>query len=145
MYNRSFSLIQDSFNQVLPNVDRVATHFFTRLFGLAPELRSLFPPAPAQQQALVLEMLTYVVENLQRIDLLLLRMQTLGKAVATYDLQPTHYDALLAALLEALTNNQEHPLTAETRVAWCEIYTLLVNAVQRAAECGNGWQVAGSQ
>jgi hemoglobin-like flavoprotein len=138
MYNRSFSLIQDSFDQVRPNVDRVATHFFTGLFGLSPELRSLFPPAPAQQQALFLEMLTYVAENLQRIDLLLLRMQTLGTEVAAYDLQPTHYDALLAALLEALTSNQEHPLTAETRVAWCEIYTLLVNAVQRVAEHGNG-------
>lgn len=136
MYNRSFSLIQDSFDQVRPHVERVATHFFTRLFVLAPELRPLFPTAPAQQQALFLAMLTDVVGNLQRIDLLLLRMQALGKAVAPYDLQPAHYDALLAALLEALADNQERLLTTETRVAWCEIYTLLVNATQRAAEQG---------
>ena len=90
-------------------------------------------------------MFTYVVGNLQRIDLLLLRMQALGREVASYDLQPAHYDALLAALLEALAVNQEQPLTAETRVAWCEIYTLLVNATQRAAEQGSGWRVAGGR
>lgn len=134
MYNRSFTLIQLSFVRVLPNTDQAALHFFRQLFLLAPELRPLFPVKPAQQRELFLDTLTFVVENLQRLDLLLLRVQALGKELAHYDLQSAHYDALLAALLEALAIGQEQSLPAETSVAWCEIYTLLSNAAQRAAE-----------
>ena len=135
MLNRSFILIQDSFTWVEPIALQVANNFFTQLFILAPELRPHFPAEAQRQIQLFMEMVTFVVTNLERVDLLLLRMQELGHYLAGAGVRPAHYEAVQVALLDALTAAVGcSTFTAETRVAWCELYTLLANAAQHAAE-----------
>ncbi len=64
-------LVQTSWAQVVPVTPLAATHFYERLFEIAPELRPLFSGDVVEQGRKLMTMLNTAVTRMDRLDELL--------------------------------------------------------------------------
>lgn len=133
MTPREISLIQDSFRQVLPNLDSAATLFYARLFELDPSLRPMFRGDMAEQGRKLMQMLALAVTSLNHPDQLMPTVRAMGARHAGYGVREEHYATVGAALLWTLEKGLGPSFTDEVRAAWTNTYTLLANAMIDAA------------
>lgn len=132
MTSEQIDLVQVTFDSI-DSQDKFAELFYSRLFLIAPEVRTLFPRDLAVQRGKLTQMLTVAVANLGHPDRLLPIAQELGRRHAQYGAVSSHYESVGAALLWALEQVSGVRFTAEVRDAWTATYLLLSRAMQDAA------------
>src|SRR5919198_3723721 len=93
------TLVQHSFEQVVPIADTAAELFYARLFELDPSLRSMFHGDMQEQGRNLMQMLTVAVRGLDRLDTLVPAVRALGRRHVAYGVQPRHFETVGAALL----------------------------------------------
>jgi hemoglobin-like flavoprotein len=125
-------LIQLGWQQVLPEVEAVATTFYDQLFRLQPPLRRLFPTDFQQQVDKMAATIETIVTSLDRLDLLLPQVQLLGVRHAYYRVEPEHYALVAQALLSALAEHLGEHWSTGMAEAWKEAYWLLAETMQEA-------------
>jgi nitric oxide dioxygenase len=111
-------LVRDSFESVREYSDSVILLFYGRLFELAPEVRSLFKIEIREQARKLLEMLTAMVDGLDRFEEMRPLLAELGRRHAGYNVQPNHYQVLATALMWAFGQALGIKFSRETRSAW---------------------------
>jgi nitric oxide dioxygenase len=125
-------LVQQSFVHVVPIPDKVAAHFYERLFRLAPQVRPLFKnDMKAQGRKLVLTLAT-VVDGLDRLDSILPVARELAIRHVGYGVQAAHYDFVGAALIDTLRELLGPLFDGETEAAWAEAYQIVAGAMIEA-------------
>ncbi len=129
--------VQESFAQVKPISDQVATLFYERLFELDPNLRPYFKGDLSEQKERLMTTLTFVVVGLERPESILPAVQALGKRHMGYGVQESHYKTVGTALLWALRECLGDAFTAEVEAAWIAAYSLLANTMFAAAATVN--------
>jgi len=140
------ALVQRSFRSVVPIADQAATLFYNRLFEIAPETRPLFADDIRRQKKKLIQMLAWVVANLHQLDSILPAIQDLGQRHAGYEVQPSFYEPVGAALIWSL----EHGLgrgafTDEIRAAWLAAYTILSGTmIEASRQTPQADEIAGS-
>jgi hemoglobin-like flavoprotein len=127
------SLVQKSFEQVLPIADVAAELFYGRLFELDPSLRLLFRGDLAVQGRALMSMIKVAVAGLDNLERLVPAVQSLGRRHATYGVTDAHYDTVAAALLWTLERGLGEAFTPEVKAAWVEVYTILATTMKDAA------------
>jgi hemoglobin-like flavoprotein len=128
-------LVQSSFaKQVQPISDAAASLFYTRLFELDPDLRSLFKTDMAPQRRAVMAMLAAVINGLDHLDTLVPVIEDLGRCHVGYGVKDADYDTVGQALLDALQQGLGDGFTSEIREAWAEAYALLAGVMRNAAK-----------
>lgn len=137
MTPREITLIQDSFRQVLPNLDSAATLFYARLFELDPSLRPMFHGDMREQGRKLMQMLALAVTSLSQLDQLVPQVRALGSRHAGYGVREEHYATVGAALLWTLEKGLGPSFTQEVRTAWTDAYTLLSTTMIDAARTGH--------
>src|SRR5215831_17237426 len=130
---RQRELVQSSFALVARIGDDAAVIFYDKLFKLDPSLRSMFEPDMSQQRTKLLQMLTAVVQGLDRLEQLVPVVQDLGRRHAGYGVTDKHYDTVGAALLWTLEQGLGDAFTPETKDAWATVYGLLATTMKQAA------------
>ena len=118
-------LVQRSFAKVAPMADAVAEMFYSRLFAMAPELRSMFPPDMSGQKQKLMAMLGTVVVDLGRLNTLVPAVRALGQRHATYGVTPDDFALVGAALLRTLEMVLGANFTVEVKDAWLAVYATL--------------------
>ncbi len=93
------SLVQASWEQCVPIADTAADLFYTQLFTLDPDLRTLFPEDMAEQKSKLMTMITTAVRALNDLEAIVPAVQALGKRHKGYRVTPEMYDTVGAALL----------------------------------------------
>ena len=126
-------LVKESFAMVLPIADVAAGLFYSRLFELDPALRALFKGNMEEQGRKLMTMIRVAVANLDRIDTIVPAVQNLGERHVNYGVEDDHYETVGSALLWTLEKGLGDAFTAETRVAWAEVYALLAETMKDAA------------
>jgi hemoglobin-like flavoprotein len=135
MHESQVTLVQESWEQVLPIADTAAQLFYQRLFELDPSLRRLFTQTDmAEQRKKLMQMITVAVRGLTRLDELVPAVEALGNRHAGYGVTDAHYDTVATALLWTLAQGLGEGFTPEVRGAWIETYNILATVMQNGAK-----------
>jgi hemoglobin-like flavoprotein len=131
---QQITLVQSSFEKVLPLSQLIAGLFYSRLFETEPNLRQLFKIDMAEQGQKLMDMLQVMVDGLDRLEEIEPAIAQLGSRHAGYNVKPEHYELLEDALLWTLEQALREDFTDETRTAWKAVYTMLANIMKDAAD-----------
>jgi len=134
MTPKQISLIQQSWEKVLPIADKAADIFYTTLFEMDPSLTSLFPDSIDEQGKKLMAMLDSAVKLLDNKEKLVPVLQKLGVKHVRYGAKSEHYDTVGAALLKTLALGLGDGFTPSVKKAWAEAYQVIATTMIEAAE-----------
>jgi nitric oxide dioxygenase len=117
--------VQNSFAKVAPIAPQAATLFYDRLFEIEPRLKPLFRGDLDEQKKKLMQMLTVVVNGLDRLETILPAASLLAKKHVGYGVTARDYEPVGAALLWTLETGLGDGWTRDVSAAWSEAYTTL--------------------
>jgi hemoglobin-like flavoprotein len=128
-------LVRETWGQVAPMAHAAADLFYRRLFEIDPTTRELFRATDmfAQRQKL-LQTLGFAIGSLDYLDLLMSRVEDLGRRHTGYGVTDAQYDSMEAALLWTLEQRLGRMWTPAVASAWTEVYGSLSAVMRTAAE-----------
>jgi hemoglobin-like flavoprotein len=132
MTPQQVQLVQSSFKKVVPIAATAADLFYTRLFEIAPETRTMFPTDLTEQKGKLMAMLGTAVTNLHQLDTILPAVKALGQRHKGYGVTAEQYAPVGAALLWTLEKGLGPDFTPEVKAAWTETYTALAGVMSNA-------------
>jgi len=112
MTPKQISLVQESWQKVLPIAPQAAAIFYDTLFEMDPALTGLFPNDMVEQGKKLMTMLDTAVKLLNEPDKLIPAVQKLGERHVSYGVKAEHYDTVGAALLKTLATGLGKEFTA---------------------------------
>jgi hemoglobin-like flavoprotein len=131
--------VRASFARIEPALPQLGKRFYERLFGLAPELRSLFEVDMAVQEARFMKVVGELV-NLHLRSLLSLpavggrasipALAQLGRSHAAMGVRPAHFGAMRLALAGVLREDLREDFTREVEEAWMAAFDVLAHAME---------------
>ncbi len=133
MTPREKQLVRDSLPSIRDVAGPVSKLFYGRLFELEPSLRGLFHEDIGRQGLKLVDMLSAVVDNLDRIEALNPVLQSMGKRHVEYGVTTRHYELLEQAMLWSLGIALEREFDPETRDAWRKVFDAVSLAMQQGA------------
>lgn len=133
MTPEQIQLVQASWARLQPFQQVAADLFYTRLFELAPDTRSLFKRDIHVQGRMLMETLDIVVRSLGRLGEVLPVAQQLARRHVGYGVREQHYDSVGTALVWTLERALGAAFTPELRTAWVAAYGTLAGAMKAAA------------
>jgi len=128
------SIVQTTWQQVVPIADQAASLFYERLFEFDPDLRAMFANADmtAQRKKLI-QALTVVVSALDHVEEIVPHLEDLGRRHAGYGVTDEHYVTVGRALIWTLEKGFGDDWTTDTSDAWAAAYSLVATVMQKAA------------
>jgi hemoglobin-like flavoprotein len=129
MTPQQITLVQSSFQKVVPIAGTAADLFYDRLFEIAPQVRPMFPEDMAEQKVKLMAMLGTAVANLHQLETILPAVKALGERHKGYGVTADHYAPVGAALLWTLEQGLGPEFTPDTREAWTAAYTALAGVM----------------
>jgi len=139
MTQHQIELVKSSFAKILPIAQEVTDIFYSRLFEIAPYLRSLFIGDMKEQGKKMIETLTFAVDNLNRLEEIVPALQKMGNDHKSYGVANAHYDIVASALLWTLERGLGAEFTNDVRNAWVALYITVVDTLKKES---NGDQKA---
>ena len=136
MEQKTIDLVQGSFEKVKPIAETAAKIFYDKLFALDPALKPLFPSgedAMASQGNKLMSMLSSAVAGLSNLEALVPILEGLGKRHVEYKVEPSHYDAVGAALLGTLEAGLGDDFTPDVKEAWTTVYGTMSSVMIKAS------------
>lgn len=133
MTPEQITLVQTSWQKVVPIKEKAAELFYAKLFDLDPTLKPMFKGDMVEQGRKLTAMLNTVVSKLNNLADIVPAVQDLGKRHVAYNVKDEHYDTVAAALLWTLGAGLGDAFTADVKAAWTEAYTILATAMKDAA------------
>lgn len=133
MNNHQIGLIQETFTKIEPFADTAGELFYSRLFELDENLRSLFNSDIKAQSKRLMDVLGTAVYHLHDLDALVPVVQKLGHRHRAYGVEPEHFATVGEALLWTLEQGLGEGYTPEIADAWSTAYSLLAGVMQEAA------------
>jgi nitric oxide dioxygenase len=128
------TLVQHSFQAVLPIKDQAAALFYGRLFEIDPTTKPLFAKADmVAQGGKLMAAIALVVNNLANPGAILPVAQEMAKRHVDYGVTQAQYGSVGAALLWTLGQGLGAGFTPQVEAAWTAAYTLLAGVMTQAA------------
>ena len=127
------TLVQTTWEQVVPIADTAAGLFYGRLFELDPALRPLFKSSIEEQGRKLMQMITVAVRGLNNVPALIPAVQELGRRHVGYGVRDEHYATVGSALLWTLEKGLGPAFTPEVKDAWATVYGVLATTMRDAA------------
>ncbi|NJC69117.1 flavohemoprotein [Planosporangium thailandense] len=127
-------LLKESWALVEDRQDKVASHFYARMFLSDPQLRDLFPVHMDVQRARLLDA---IVSSIQTVDDPVRfgeYLRSLGRDHRKFHTEPQHYETVRFALLDALRTYCGEQWSPAYEQAWRDGYDQIAAAMQRGAE-----------
>ncbi len=133
MTPQQVTLVQTTWEQVVPIADTAAGLFYGRLFELDPALRPLFKSSIEEQGRKLMHMITVAVRGLNNVPALIPAVQELGRRHVGYGVRDEHYATVGSALLWTLEKGLGPAFTPEVKDAWATVYGVLATTMRDAA------------
>ena len=131
-------LVQQSWESISRDHDRVAIAFYDRLFEIDAAARSLFAKTDMiEQRVKFVVMLGEIVRNLDLPEELIPSVSALGRRHRDYGVREIDYDRVREALFGALAAEVGEGFTDELRDAWEEAYALTAGVMKRGAKAAS--------
>lgn len=133
MTPNEIDLVQSSFAKVVPIKNEAANLFYTRLFDVAPEVKSMFSGDMEEQGAKLMMTLAAVVNGLHDLEATLPQVKALAVRHVDYGVKPEHYPVVGSALLWTLSQGLGDEFTSDVEAAWTTAYGTLSLVMIEAA------------
>lgn len=133
MTPKQISLVQGTWESVLPISQVAATIFYDKLFAADASLRPLFTSDLEEQKKKLMTMIGVAVNSLHRLEDIVPAVQALGRRHHGYGVQPTHYATVGTVLLATLEQGLGPAFTPEVKEAWATAYSVLARTMQQSA------------
>jgi hemoglobin-like flavoprotein len=127
------SLVQESWQKVVPIKEAAAELFYGKLFELDPKLRTLFHGDLPEQGRKLMAMINTAVNGLPRLEELVPAVQNLGRRHAGYGVTASDYGTVATALVWTLETGLGAAFTPPVKAAWVKTYTVLADTMKAAA------------
>jgi len=118
MSRQQIRLVRDSYAEIAQVSGPVALLFYGRLFELAPEVRPMFKQDTEVQGRKLMDMISTLVDHLDRFEELDPVLRALGQRHAGYGVRPDHYATVSGALIWALGQALDNGFSPELKAAW---------------------------
>src|SRR5690606_24931693 len=99
MTPKQISLVQSTWEMVVPIQKQAATIFYDKLFAADPSLRPLFKGDLEEQKDKLMKMIGIAVNSLDHLDEIVPAVQDLGRRHQGYGVKPKDYMTVGSALL----------------------------------------------
>lgn len=126
-------LVQESFAQLAPQADALATAFYARLFEIAPQVRPMFTGDMDAQGKKLMRTLGLAISESRRVAQVVPVLEELGRRHMGYGALEAHYPLVGEALLWAIGRQLGPAFTPEIQEAWAALYGRLSQIMLRAA------------
>ena len=126
-------LVKTSWAKVLPISETAAEIFYSKLFELDPELKSLFKGDMKDQGRKLMAMINTAINGLGDIEAIVPAVQDLGKRHVDYGVKDKDYDTVGTALITTLAIGLDDFFTEDVKDAWVSVYTVLSTTMKDAA------------
>ena len=129
------NLLGESFAILEPYSEQVVGLFLDKLYADAPSMKSLFTGTTvAKQQLRLLAAMKLVVNNLHKPEQLEQTLIDMGARLQTHGVQPAHYEAGGATLLDAMAETAGSVWNTQYENAWRGALNLIVDMMTSAYE-----------
>lgn len=129
MTERQILLVKNSWSYVVINAEEAGELFYSRLFEVAPAVRSMFKHDQKDQARKLMNMVTLMVANLQKLDDIMNGINLLAQRHGKYGAQPEHYKVVGECLLWTLEQGLGDKWNDELQEAWTAVYITLSSAM----------------
>src|SRR5436190_5887671 len=133
MKSSQITLVQSTFDRILPISDVATQIFYERLFHLDSSMRRLFHGDARMQGKKLMDAISIIIGNLNRPERIIPGIRALGRRHAAYGVQEHHYETFGDALEWTLEHGLGDAFTPEVRSAWSAMYDLLTETMKEAA------------
>lgn len=134
MTPKQISLVQSTWESVIPIQEQAATIFYDKLFAADPALEPLFKNDLEEQKVKLMKMIDIAVSSLDHLDDIVPAVQDLGRRHLAYGVRPKDYMTVGGALLSTLEAGLGPAFTSDVKEAWTTAYGILSQAMLAAAE-----------
>lgn len=134
MTPKQISLVQSTWESVIPIQTQAATIFYDKLFAADPSLEPLFKNDLEEQKVKLMKMIGIAVSSLDHLDDIVPAVQDLGRRHLAYGVKPKDYMTVGGALLSTLEAGLGPAFTPDVKEAWATAYGILSQAMLAAAE-----------
>lgn len=126
-------LVKQSWAEVAPDIDGVASLFYGKLFILNPELKALFKGDMTEQGRKLMAILNTAINSLEKFETILPAVQDMGVRHINYGVKDEDYDTVGEALIWTLSKGLGDSFTDEVKEAWLTTYTTIATIMKTAA------------
>jgi len=127
-------ILEESFDLVAPQGDKLMTTFYEHLFETAPAVQPLFANVDMERQRqALLNMLVVLRESLRDLDDIVPDLEELGARHAEYGAQAAHYPVVGNVLISAMAEVAGDTWKPEYTAAWQEAYGIVQNVMLSGA------------
>jgi hemoglobin-like flavoprotein len=127
-------LVQQSWEAIARDHDRIAVAFYERLFQIDSAAPKLFAGTNmVEQRVKFVDMLSEIVRNLDMPQGLIPQVSALGRRHVDYGVHDSDYDRVREALFEAIALELGPTFSDDLRDAWEEAYALTAGVMKRAS------------
>lgn len=107
----------------------VGDAFYSKLFSDYPQIRKMFPSDMEKQYVKLMDMLTFIVSRLDRLDDISEEIIAMAKRHNGYNVKAIHYELVGASLLWTLKTALKDEWTQEVETAWASCYNTLASVM----------------
>lgn len=132
MLSAQIALARQTWGLLEPCAAQTAAAFYSRLFDLDPQLRSLFNTDMDEQGDKFMRLLGTALRGLEHPEVLRPALHDLGRRHAAFGVRAEDYATVAVALLWAIEQSLGAAFTSDVRMAWTEVYMLLATMMQGA-------------
>ncbi|MGH3734200.1 MAG: globin domain-containing protein [Micromonosporaceae bacterium] len=115
-------LLKESWTLVEDHADKLAGHFYARIFVLDPQLRDLFPIQMDAQRNRLLNAVVRAVQQVEDPERFADEHRALGRDHRKFHVQPEHHDVVRECLIDALARYAGEQWSPEYAQAWRDAY-----------------------
>ena len=129
MNAQQIHLVKETWGFVITKSDEAGELFYNRLFEVAPGVRHLFKGEIKEQSRKLMNMVTYVIAKLDKLDTIVTEIKSLAQRHNKYGAKPEHYAVVGECLLYTLKTGLGERWNRQTEEAWVAVYTVLSTAM----------------
>lgn len=123
--DREVELVRTTWEAAARDPDAAAALFYGKLFEAAPSVKPLFSGDMKDQGRKLMQMLSFAVKNMERIEQIIPALIELGERHEGYGAEPDHYPVVGTVLLDTLATALGDDFTDEAEQAWSKTYNAL--------------------
>lgn len=129
MEPQQIQLVKETWSYVIVKFDEAGELFYSRLFEVAPGVRHMFKGEMKEQARKLMNMVTYVIAKLDKLDTIVDEIKGLAQRHNKYGAMPEHYAVVGECLIYTLKTGLGSRWNDEVEGAWLAVCGVLSDAM----------------
>ncbi|MFZ8933871.1 MAG: globin domain-containing protein [Bacteriovoracaceae bacterium] len=128
MSSLDIALIKESFEGVIEVSEEAMSYFYNQLFEKYPQVQPLFADIDMkEQQDNLFSALMYIVDNIEKPNVVLPFIEKMGARHANYGVEESHFPIIGFILLDTYSHFFGEKWTDDLREHWLKAYALIAS------------------